>query len=607
MATLPNIIPPALAAPRGDFEFELRPEVTDPSGYRVAFVILLDGDLVMSPEHLGVALMTSVLRRGGFTARIVEIKTDEHQQGLEQLKKYHPQLVCFTLMSLNVESCKSFCTTLRQEMPQTLIACGGPAGTYAGDQILAHIPEIDIVAVGEGEPTIWDLVQRLYLNESLDHCAGIIFRKPDGTTQRTPLRSLMHNLDALPFPARDQFEQHGKDLEYMRISTSRGCVARCTFCSAPNVSNMIQKGKAWRGRSVESVLQELKDLVGRYNYRTFDFIDSTFEDPDGGKLGKSRIRKIAEGILESKLNIYYNCCMRAENWKDEDNELLDLLFRSGLEKVNVGIESGTEEELILWDKRATVEDNVRIIRLLREHGIYLAMGFIQFHPYSTVDTLRANALFLKNHNGHNLRRLTERLEIYPGTVIVSRLDKDGLLENDYKTTLHHFSYRFKDERVAKLAKHFASLYNNENFHENGVITEQSSVYRFETFNVVLETYISRTRRAFGHIPVVHEELQAFRSKVQQIRRELSDFNYNFFMSNLEAVLEDRLTPEHRLQDIREIEAIFPAKMEEIRVMQLRMGKKLNRHGIDLSQIASTIPLPQGNGAPRTYTGAAPCW
>jgi anaerobic magnesium-protoporphyrin IX monomethyl ester cyclase len=607
MATLPAVIQSSPAVPNGDFKFELDSRVVDPAGYRVAFVILLDGDLVMSPEHLGVALMTSVLRRGGFTVRIVEVKTHEHQQAIEELKVYGPKLVCFTLMSLNVETCKSFSALLRNALPNVVVACGGPAGTYAGDQILAHIPEVDIVAAGEGEPTIWELVQRLYLGEPLDFCAGIISRKADGTIHKAPLRALMHNLDSLPFPARDQFEQHGNDLEYIRLSTSRGCVARCTFCSAPNVSNMVQKGKAWRGRSVKSILEELEGLVDRYNYRTYDFIDSTFEDPDGGKLGKARIRGIAQGILDAKLNIYYNCCMRAENWSDDDNELLDLLFRSGLEKVNVGIESGTEEELILWDKRATVEDNIRIIRLLREHGIYLAMGFIQFHPYSTVETLRTNALFLKDHNGHNLRRLTERLEIYPGTVIVSRMEKDGLLEDEYKSTLHHFAYRFKDERVALLAKHFASLYNNEDFHENGVITEQSSVYRFETFNVVLETYISRTRRAFGHIPAVREELQTFGSRLLEIRRELADFNYNFFMSNLEAVLADRLNIEDRLRDIREIESIFPAKMDEIRVMQLRLGKKLNRWGIDLSQIASSIQAPEGNGAPRTYTGSAPCW
>ncbi len=586
MATMATT--PLPVVPNGDFHFELDSRITDPAAYRVAFLILLDGDLVMSPEHLGVALMTSVLRRGGFTVRIMEVTTQEHEAALREIEAYDPQVACFTLMSLNVDSCKSFCARLKEVLPDVIVACGGPAGTYASDQILKHIPEVDVVAVGEGEPTIWDLIQRLYLGESLDECLGICFRQPDGSIAKTPLRPLIHNLDVLPFPARDQFEQHGNDLEYVRLSTSRGCVARCTFCSAPNVSNRIQRGKAWRGRSVESVLEELEGLVKRYNYRTYDFIDSTFEDPDGGRIGKGRIRKIAEGILERKLNIYYNCCMRAENWSDDpsDDELMDLLFRSGLEKVNVGIESGTNEELKLWDKLATVEDNIRIIRMLREHGIYLAMGFIQFHPYSTVETLRENALFLKNHNGHNLRRLTERLEIYPGTVIVSKLEKDGL---------------------ALLARHFASLYNNENFHENGVITEQSSVYSFETFNVVLETYMSRTRRAFGRLPGVAEELHAFRSRVLEIRRELSEFNYSFFMSNLEAALEDRLNPEDRIRQLREVETIFPEKMNEIRVMQLRLGKKFTRWGIDLSQIASSIPQPTTVGAPKTYTGSAPCW
>lgn len=598
---------PLPVMPNGDYQFVLDPRIGDPAGYRIAFLILLDGDLVMTPEHLGVALMTSVLRRGGFTVRIIEVKTNQHAEGLKQLEDYDPHVACFTLMSLNVDSCKSFCQELRKKFPEVKIVGGGPAGTYASDQLLAHIPEIDVVAQGEGEPTVWELMQKLYLNEPLDSCLGICFRQPDGKIVKTGLRPLLHNLDALPFPARDQFEQHGNELEYVRLTTSRGCVARCTFCSAPNVSNKIQRGKAWRARSVESVLEELEGLVKRYNYRTYDFIDSTFEDPDGGRIGKGRIRKIAEGILNAKLDIYYNCCMRAENWSDDDHDLLDLLFRSGLEKVNVGIESGTNEELKLWDKLATVEDNIRIMRLLREHDIYLAMGFIQFHPYSTVETLKANALFLRNNNGHNLRRLTERLEIYPGTVIVSKLEKDGLLHEDYHTSLHHFGYSFKDERVALLARHFASMYNNEDFQESGVITEQSSVYKFETFNVVLETYISRTARAFGHLPEVAEELSAFRKRVWEIRKELAEFNYAFFMSNLEAVLEDRLNPEVRMRQLREIETVFPAAMNEIRVMQLRLGKKLNRWGIDLSRIASTIQVPESLGAPRTYTGSAPCW
>jgi anaerobic magnesium-protoporphyrin IX monomethyl ester cyclase len=596
-----------LIPPGGDFDFTLDARITDPSTYRVAFLILLDGDLVMSPEHLGVALMAAVLRRAGFGARIYEVKLGREREVVEALAEYGPQLVCFTLMSLNVPSCVRLCDLLKRRMPETLIACGGPAGTYASLEVLRQVPGADIVAVGEGETIIFDLVQRLYLDQGLEDCPGICYRQGNGTPRQNPARPLMHNLDALPLPVRDQFEMNGNHLEYMRVSTSRGCVARCTFCSAPNISNRVQEGKAWRARSPESVVDELEDLVKRYNFRTFDFIDSTFEDPDGGRIGKARVARIAQGILERKLDIYYNCCMRAENWSDEDDGLFDLLIRSGLEKVNVGIESGTASELTLWAKRATVEDNVRIIRLLKKHGIYLAMGFIQFHPYSTVETLKSNADFLRQHAGHNLRRLTERLEIYPGTVIVGKMGEDGLLDDDYLTSLNPYGYKFRDERVQRLAVHFASLYNNDDYHEKGVITEQSSVFKFETFNVVLETFMLRTRRRFGHLDFVKEKLDQFQSEVWEIRRGLADFNYNFFMGNLEAVLSDRYDPADSVRQVAEIEELFSSRMEQIGKRRLQLGKSLFRAGVDLREISSKMTPPDGVGAPRTYTGGAPCW
>ena len=111
----------------GNFEFALDARITEPSTYRVAFLILLDGDLVMSPEHLGVALMAAVLRRAGFQAHIYEVKQGSEQEVVDELADYHPQLACFTLMSLNVPSCIRFCDLLKALLPDTLIVCGGPA------------------------------------------------------------------------------------------------------------------------------------------------------------------------------------------------------------------------------------------------------------------------------------------------------------------------------------------------------------------------------------------------------------------------------------------------------------------------------------------------
>ncbi|GII66826.1 hypothetical protein Skr01_69110 [Sphaerisporangium krabiense] len=593
----------------GTFEIAIDPRITDPASFRVSFLILLDGDLVMSPEHLGVAYMASVLRKVGVTAEIREVVHGEEKAAVDALAEYAPRLVCFTLMSLNVASCLRVSRLIRERLPDTVIACGGPAGTFAGLDVLRNNPHVDVVAVGEGEPVILDLVQKLYLDEPLTGCPGIGLRLPDGELRQNPPRPVLHDLNVLPFPARDQLEQHGNKLEYVRVSTSRGCVAHCTFCSAPHLKNRAQPGKPWRARDPELVVDEVEELVKRYRFRTYDFIDSTFEDPDGGRVGKKRVAAIAGGILERGLDIYYNVCMRAENWSDDDNELLDLLVRSGLEKVNVGIESGVPSELELWEKRATVEDNATIIRLLREHGVYLAMGYIPFHPYATAETLVQNAEFLRRNAGHNLRRMTERLEIYPGTAILRKIEAEGLLADGYWDTLDPYGYHFADPRVERLAKHYASLYNNDDYHRHGVITEQSSVFEFETFNVVVQTFISRLYRRFHPVPGAKEVIQEFKDWVHGVRQECGQFNFEFFMRNLDAVLNDRLDADKQRRDVEDVGHYFRQRINQIKSQQLRVGKALHRLGCNVAEISSTLPPVRPGGAPRSYSteGASAVW
>ncbi|MFL6137256.1 MAG: B12-binding domain-containing radical SAM protein [Frankiaceae bacterium] len=593
----------------GEFTIKVDSRIVDSATTTAFFVILLDGDLVMSPEHLGVAYMAAVLREAGFGAEIREAQHGRYDAIVAEITERRPSLVCFTLMSLNVPSCVAFSQQLREAYPEAVIACGGPAGTFTGTEVLRLNPYADIVAIGEGEPIILDLIQRVALDEPLDTVPGVAYRAADGSLRQNPARPLIHDLDALPYPARDQLLAHGNKLEYVRVSTSRGCVAMCTFCSAPNLGNRIQPGKAWRGRSAASVVDEVEHLVRTHRFRTLDFVDSTFEDPDGGRVGKKRVRAIAEGILERKLDIYYNVCMRAENWADtpEDHDLLDLLVRSGLEKVNVGIESGVPEELELWDKRATVQDNITIIRLLREHGIYLAMGFIPFHPYATVETLVQNADFLRAHAGHNLRRLTERLEVYPGTGIVAKLAEDGLLGEGYFESLDPYDYRYADERVEQLALHFASLYNNEDYHEHGMLTEQSAVFEFETFNVVVQTFVSRLYRKFNSVPAAMAVLEELKDFLHAKRQAMGQANYEFFMENLHDVLEDRIDGAKRLRQVAAVDARFRTAIDEIRGAQLRTGLALHRLGLDVTSIASELPEHARGGAPRSYNGGAPTW
>src|SRR5699024_11361996 len=115
------------------FSSEVDPAITDPASVRSRFLILLDGDLVMSPEHLGVAFMASVLREAGFTCEIREVRHGlDEERTIAELVEYDPALICFTLMSLYVVSAASISYRLALALPASVVACGGTDGVFAG-------------------------------------------------------------------------------------------------------------------------------------------------------------------------------------------------------------------------------------------------------------------------------------------------------------------------------------------------------------------------------------------------------------------------------------------------------------------------------------------
>lgn len=307
---------------------------------RIALIVTLGGDLVRSTEHLGIGYIAAVLREKGEKVDIYEIcKEDSLQSNLfKGLLDGTYDIIGFTTTCVTMKIINNFAYSIKKKNPKSYIVYGGHMATFASDELLERYGFIDFCIVGEGELTFAELVDQLEKKGDLATVKGLVYRKGKKIIINEE-RELIKNLDLLPFPVRDQFEMHGGKVQYIRISTSRGCLGSCAFCS--NFVGRKQNGPRWRGRSPQNVVDEIEGLTRKYGFSTYDFVDSTFEDP--GDAGKERIHKIAETIIERKLNIYYNCCFRAENWRNKDRDLLKLLVKSGLEKVNIGFEAGNNK------------------------------------------------------------------------------------------------------------------------------------------------------------------------------------------------------------------------------------------------------------------------
>ncbi len=562
-------------------------DLSHPHQLKICFPILLDGDLVMSSEHLGPAYLVSVLRNAKALCRIVEIPVESNFEDLiDDIINWEPDIIAISLTTISVAFATKFGKYLKEKIKNsTFILVGGPLATFKGAQLLTMEgwEFVDGLIRGEGEIPILRFAEDFHSNKGLSNVPSLVYRDND-TIIETEIAAGINNLDWLPEPARDQFEFHNEKLAYLRVSTSRGCTSYCTFCNAPHAKNRIGPAvKGWRGASPKRIVDEVQYLYEKYNFNTFDFVDSTFEDPGGKKKAKARIANIAQGFMDRGLKIYYNVCMQAYNWHAEDKPLINLLWKSGLEKVLVGIESGSEVGLRRWKKRSTVEDNERIIKLLGDANIYVAFGFISFHPWSTFEEIYDNYHFLRYNMGHNLRRFTVRLELYPGAEVVDQLRAENMLKPAYDTHLNPFAYTYVDPRVEDLASALNGLYGKE-YEENCTITTSPAVFDFETYDIVLHTYISRLKRLFDGKSVATEVLNDAEENIKRVKNQLAEFNYKLIMKYVDMAEKGILNKREVWAAAPTIEDFYQAKIKELKGLQLRTSLKLYRNGFNVSSI-----------------------
>ena len=528
----------------------------------IALIVTLGGDLVRSTEHVGIGYLSAYLRKYNHSVKVFEIK----EQDIPDESKYIPMLcdyefIGFTTTCVTMKNVIRLVDTVKRHYPDSYIACGGHMATFSGKELLERYSKIDFAIQGEGEVTFLELVQALEAKKELSDVLGIVYRFKNKIIEN-PSRPLIDDLNMLPFPDRDQFEQHDGKFQYIRLSTSRGCLGNCGFCSS--FAGRHQKGPRWRGRSPKNVVDEIEMLVKKYDFHTYDFVDSTFEDP--GHKGKMRIKEIAKEIINRKLDIFYNCCFRAENWSEKDHDLLKLLVDSGLEKVNIGFESGNARGLKILNKRATVEDNWRTIETLRQFPfIYITFGFIMLHPYSTLQDIRDNAKFLHDTGmGQVIRHYFWMLEVYPGTLLEEQLKRDNLLDKQYDIDDGMYKYHFQNPEVCAFVPIFQEMLS------------LTSVWDFEIFDILIHTFITRLQRKYGGSPII-DDINLFNDFVLSRRKKIADFNYAFFMD-----LITNLDNCNVAFMKTELDNFLLGEMDDIQSEQYKLGLKLRRHGYQMN-------------------------
>lgn len=231
----------------------------------------------------------------------------------------------------------------------------------------------------------------------------------------------VEDLDALPYPRWDQFDI--RRFRYQIITSkgitlpmlgSRGCPYTCSYC--PYLVN-----SKYRVRSPESIVDEISYLVRAYGVRGVSFRDPNLT------FNKERAQEFAELLLRRNLDVRWSMEARTDRL---DEELIRILFRSGLRSVEVGVESADPKVLRQNGRKTDPRSHQeRMIAYCHRLGIRVIANYTLGLPNDTVDGIRETIRYAKKLNTFAIQFTVTTP--YPGTRFYESV-RESIFERDWE-------------------------------------------------------------------------------------------------------------------------------------------------------------------------------
>jgi radical SAM superfamily enzyme YgiQ (UPF0313 family) len=173
------------------------------------------------------------------------------------------------------------------------------------------------------------------------------------------------SINDLPYPAFDLYPQ----LDYICISTSRGCPFQCTYCASPFLT------RGFFRKDPLKVVEEIDYWTTQFHINNIAFYD------DALLIKPSRhIIPILKEIIKRGIHCNFHT-PNGLHIKEIDEEVANLLFRTGFKTIRLGFETSDEATQIETGGKVDNQDFRQAIKHLKragysgeEIGVYIMVG-----------------------------------------------------------------------------------------------------------------------------------------------------------------------------------------------------------------------------------------
>ena len=399
---------------------------------------------------LGLGMIAAVLRDAGHELKVFDATAEKLNIKLlkNKIARFNPDILGISANIAFKQKAAFTARYLKRKFSSIPLIMGGPYPTTEFEEILKK-RIADIVIIGEGEVTIKYLIETIQNHKNLFDVRGIAYINHETKNIiKTEPRSLIEDLDSLPFPAWDLFPPPSKYFfatrgsKFYPLMTSRGCPHSCINCTK------LIHGYKIRKRSVSNIIDEIKYLHDEFKMNEIFIIDDNFNHD------VERAEKICEEIakLDFKIHIKFTNGLRADKitptlaWK---------LKNAGTYEIALGIESGNQNILNKIGKHLKLKEIKKAIKILKKINI-IVTGFLMVGvPFENIHSL----IDTKDFVLHNDIDVASFFKVVPfkGTPLYDIILKKGKFIEYDKEETNFFSFQPPMFELADLPSELVEL------------------------------------------------------------------------------------------------------------------------------------------------------